>query len=231
MPSPTRSRTRTCAASAPLPRSRPDHRRLGYRHGSALPDNFCLAGLLASGGTADALPAVDGGEAVLAGSCSAATLDQIAAMSASRPALRLDPLRLAEGWEPAEAVVWAAERLADGPVLIYASAAPEEAQAAQHRLGREQAGSLVESALSRVAQGLVDAGARRLVVAGGETSGAVVQALGVKGLTIGPMIDPGVPATVSIGRDPPLALALKSGNFGGRDFFDKAFRTMPGTCT
>ena len=79
-----------------------------------------------------------------------------------------------------------------------------------------------------MARGLVHAGARRLVVAGGETSGAVVQALGVKGLAIGPMIDPGVPATVSIGREPPLALALKSGNFGGRDFLLRAFAAMPG---
>ncbi len=98
----------------------------------------------------------------------------------------------------------------------------------QARLGRERAGSLVEAALSSVAQGLVAAGARRLVVAGGETSGAIVQALGVKGLAIGPMIDPGVPATVSIGRDPPLALALKSGNFGGPDFLTRAFSVMPG---
>jgi 3-dehydrotetronate 4-kinase len=115
----------------------------------------------------------------------------------------------------------------EGPVLVYASAAPEEVRAAQERLGRERAGSLVEEALAAVARGVVEAGARRLVVAGGETSGAVVQALGVKGLAIGPVIDPGVPATVSIGREPRLALALKSGNFGGREFFLKAFATMP----
>lgn len=101
-------------------------------------------------------------------------------------------------------------------------------QAAQERLGRDRAGGLVEGALAVIAGGVVDAGARRLVVAGGETSGAVVQALGVKGLAIGAMIDPGVPATVSIGRDPPLALALKSGNFGGRDFFLRALRCLPG---
>jgi 3-dehydrotetronate 4-kinase len=97
----------------------------------------------------------------------------------------------------------------------------------QERLGRDRAGALVEDALAEIARSLVDAGVRRLVVAGGETSGAVVQALGVKGLAIGPMIDPGVPATVSIGTAPQLALVLKSGNFGGRDLFTRAFTRMP----
>lgn len=192
-----------------------------------LPENFRRAGLLPEGGAADALPAIAGAEVVLAGSCSAATLGQIEAFAAERPALRLDPARLAEGQSPAEAVAWARERMGQGPVLVYASAPPEEVQAAQARLGRERAGALVEAAMAGIARGLVAAGARRLVVAGGETSGAVVEALGVKGLLIGPAIDPGVPATVSIGRDPPLALALKSGNFGARDFFLKAFRAMP----
>jgi uncharacterized protein YgbK (DUF1537 family) len=193
-----------------------------------LPENFRRQGLLPAGLAADTLPAVHGFEAVLAGSCSAATLDQVAAMAASRPALRLDPAELAAGWDPATAVAWAAPHLAQGPVLIYASATPEEVRATQDRLGRERAGSLVEHALAAIARGLVAAGVRRLVVAGGETSGAVVQALGVEGLAIGPMIDPGVPATVAIGRDPPLALALKSGNFGGRDFLTRAFAVMPG---
>ncbi len=193
-----------------------------------LPENFRRDGSLDGAAAADLLPAVDGGEAVLAGSCSAATLRQVAVMAETRPALQLDPLRLAEGWDPAEAVRWAAARLAEGPVLIYASAAPDAVGVAQARLGRERAGSLVEDALATVARGLVDAGVRRLVVAGGETSGAVVQALGIKGLAIGQMIDPGVPATVSIGRSPPLALALKSGNFGGPDFFLRALRLLPG---
>jgi uncharacterized protein YgbK (DUF1537 family) len=191
-----------------------------------LPETFRRAGLLAAG-AADALPSVAGGEVALAGSCSAATLGQVAAMAEARPSLRLGPIGLAEGWDPREAVAWVAARMGEGPVLVYASAAPEEVQAAQQRLGRERAGSLVEDALAAVARGVVEAGARRLVVAGGETSGAVVQALGVKGLAIGPVIDPGVPATVSIGREPRLALALKSGNFGGRDFFLNAFATMP----
>jgi uncharacterized protein YgbK (DUF1537 family) len=189
-----------------------------------LPANFRRAGgLLAEGGAADALPGVEGAGAVLSGSCSAATLGQVAAMEAERPTLRLDPMALAEGFDPDQAVAWAAEHLPRGPVLIAASAPPEQVAAAQARLGRERAGSLVEAALAGIARGLVErAGVRRLVVAGGETSGAVVQALGIQGLRIGPQIDPGVPATVTLGREPSLALALKSGNFGGPDFFAKA---------
>jgi uncharacterized protein YgbK (DUF1537 family) len=82
-----------------------------------------------------------------------------------------------------------------------------------------RAGALVEDALAAIAQGLVDAGVGQLVVAGGETSGAVVQKLGVTALRIGPQIDPGVPWT----HTGALHLALKSGNFGGREFFSKAF--------
>ncbi len=192
-----------------------------------LPENFRHAGLLEAGLRSDALPSVAGAEAVLAGSCSAATLEQVAAMAALRPSLRLEPERLAAGGLVEAALAWARERLADGPVLIYASAPAAEVRAVQERLGREQAGTLVEDALAEIARGLVNAGMRRLVVAGGETSGAVVQALGVKGLAIGPMIDPGVPATVSIGCEPQLALVLKSGNFGGTDLFTRAFACMP----
>ena len=96
----------------------------------------------------------------------------------------------------------------------------------QEKLGRERAGALVETALAEIAKRLVARGVRRLVVAGGETSGAVVQALGVKGLRIGKQIDPGVPWTATIG-DPPIALALKSGNFGGTDFFLRSFTVLP----
>jgi uncharacterized protein YgbK (DUF1537 family) len=192
-----------------------------------LPENFRRAGLLEAGLRSDALPGVAGGEAVLAGSCSAATLEQVAAMARVRPSLRLEPERLVAGGAAAAAVAWAREHLTDGPVLIYASAPAEEVRAMQKRLGREQAGALVEDALAEIARGLVAAGVRRLLVAGGETSGAVVQALGVKGLAIGPMIDPGVPATVSIGCDPQLALVLKSGNFGAIDLFTRAFARMP----
>jgi uncharacterized protein YgbK (DUF1537 family) len=110
-------------------------------------------------------------------------------------------------------------------VLVYATAAPEEVRAVQERLGAEVAAARVEEVMAGVARGFVERGVRRLVVAGGETSGAVVQALDVRALRIGPQIDPGVPATVSVG-EPALALALKSGNFGSEDFFLKALGAM-----
>jgi 3-dehydrotetronate 4-kinase len=190
-----------------------------------LPANFKAAGLLQGGGSPDALPAVEGLSAVLSGSCSAATRGQVAAMAKRRPARKLDPLA-----EPApqveEALAWAEGRLREGPVLIYATASPEEVQAAQRQLGTELAANRVEGMMAAIAGGLVERGVRRLVVAGGETSGAVVQALQVQALRIGPQIDPGVPCTVTVGERP-LALALKSGNFGAEDFFLKALETMP----
>jgi len=193
-----------------------------------LPENFRRQGLLPAIGTAaDALPKVSGKEAVIAGSCSAATLRQVEEMKRTRPAFAIDPVALAadEGLV-GRAVAWARERLADGPVLIYASAPPEEVARVQQQLGRDRAGELIERALAEIAAGLVAAGVRRLVVAGGETSGAVVQRLGARALRIGPQIDPGVPWTVGIG-EPALALALKSGNFGGPDFFTRAFTVLP----
>ena len=143
-----------------------------------------------------------------------------------RPAFGVDPLRLAAGEDLVkEALAWAAPLLQQGPVLFYATAAPEDVQAVQVQLGVERAGHLVEQALAAIAQGLVKLGVRKLIVAGGETSGAVVNALAVKGLIIGPQIDPGVPWTASLG-DAPLALALKSGNFGTPDFFLKAWDAL-----
>ncbi|MBO6561400.1 MAG: four-carbon acid sugar kinase family protein [Nisaea sp.] len=192
-----------------------------------LPGNYRRAGLLAERGAAGALPQVRGSAAVLAGSCSAATLGQIARFEAGHPSFAVDALRLARGEDVvAEALGWAAGRIADGPVLIYASQPAEKVREIQKALGRAEAGALIEEAMAAIARGLVASGTRRLVVAGGETSGAVVSALGIEGLQIGPQIDPGVPATVSLGGEP-LALALKSGNFGGPDFFAKALASMP----
>ena len=192
-----------------------------------LPENFRRAGLLAARAAEEELPSVGGKAAVLSGSCSPATLAQVECMRARHPSLKLDPLVLAERADAAlsEALAWAASELASGPILIYASAPPETVKTAQAKLGRERAGALVENALARLAQDLVKAGARRLVVAGGESSGAVVQALGVRALRIGPQIDPGIPATHSLG-EPGLALALKSGNFGAEDFFLKAIERL-----
>ena len=129
----------------------------------------------------------------------------------------------------AAALDWAKPKLARGPVLIHAGATPKEVAAVQEALGRARAGGLIEDALAKIAQGLLAAGVRRLVVAGGETSGAVVKALGISGLRIGPEIDPGVPWTTAItasSQDQPLALALKSGNFGAPDFFLKAWSKL-----
>jgi uncharacterized protein YgbK (DUF1537 family) len=192
-----------------------------------LPENFRRRGLLARHGSADDLPRIVGKEAVIAGSCSAATLAQIAHMKQARPAFAVEPLALAAGEDVVgRALAWASDRVTGGPVLIYASAPPEEVARTQERLGRERAGALIEQALAEIAARLVAAGVRRLIVAGGETAGAVVQRLGVKALRIGPQIDPGVPWTATVG-EPGLALALKSGNFGAPDFFTKAFAMLP----
>jgi uncharacterized protein YgbK (DUF1537 family) len=106
-------------------------------------------------------------------------------------------------------------------VLIYSTAAPDAVRAAQEAVGKARAATLVEDALAAIAKALVERGVRRLVVAGGETSGAVVGALGVRALAIGPQIDPGVPWTFTVPGEP-VGLALKSGNFGAEDFFLKA---------
>jgi uncharacterized protein YgbK (DUF1537 family) len=140
--------------------------------------------------------------------------------------LRIDPLRIAAGLPVAqEALAWASKLLQSEPILIYATSTPQDVKAVQRELGVARAGALVEQALAQIAEGLVAAGVRRLVVAGGETSGAVVGALGIRGLRIGPQIDPGVPWTESL-DDEPIALALKSGNFGSVDFFSKALQQI-----
>ncbi|MBK8893951.1 MAG: four-carbon acid sugar kinase family protein [Propionivibrio sp.] len=195
-----------------------------------LPQAFRRAGLLAESGAADALPPTGGLRAVISGSCSIATQGQVARMRETHPAFRVDPFELACGGDVVGAALdWAASRMDKGPVLVYATAAPEEVKAVQAQLGAAQAGSLIETALAEIARGLLELGVGQLIVAGGETSGAVVKALGITGLRIGPEIDPGVPWTVAISKSSngrPVALALKSGNFGTRDFFIKAWRFL-----
>lgn len=161
-----------------------------------------------------ALPRVGGAAAILAGSCSEATLAQVAAARRRYPALGLDPRRL----DVDAALAWAKPKLGAEPVMLYTSAPPGERAS-----GRE---ADIEQAFRSIARGLAAAGVRRFVVAGGETSGAVAEALGVRALAIGPEIAPGVPWTASLTGEPML-LALKSGNFGGPDFFTKAFETQP----
>lgn len=189
-----------------------------------LAENFRRAGLLPARTDSAALPPVSGAAAVLAGSCSRATLFQIATARDHMPTLELDPLATPDAAAlAAQARAWTEEKLGAAPVVIAASAAPEKVAALQARLGREAAGALVEQALATIAEDLVARGVRRLVVAGGETSGAVVSRLRVRSLRIGAEIDPGVPWTYAEGGATPLHLALKSGNFGAPDFFLKAF--------
>jgi len=192
-----------------------------------LPENFRRDGLLATRGDPGALPMIEGYAAVLAGSCSRATLGQVEAAAGHVPILQLDPLETPDaGTLSLQALEWIDGKLGAAPVVIAASAPPDKVAALQQRLGRDAAGALVEHALAMIADGLFARGVRRLVVAGGETAGAVVSQLGVRSLRIGAEIDPGVPWTYAEGARTPLLLALKSGNFGARDFFLKAFKVL-----
>jgi uncharacterized protein YgbK (DUF1537 family) len=195
-----------------------------------LPANFRRAGLLPEAIDPAALPATDGGSAVLAGSCSRATLAQLGYARDHLPVFELDALATPDAAALSKAALaWASDKAGDKPIVIAASAPPEKVAALQSRLGREAAGALIEDAVARIAEGLVAHGVRKLVVAGGETSGAVVGRLGVRSLRIGTEIDPGVPWTLAEGSGPTLMLALKSGNFGATDFFLKAFRVLEGS--
>jgi 3-dehydrotetronate 4-kinase len=191
-----------------------------------LPDNFRRRGLLPERDAA-ALPALAGHAAVIAGSCSRATLAQVGMAREVVPVLQLDPIAQPD---TAHMVVnareWMADKLGATPIVIAASAPPDEVTALQQMLGRDAAGTLIEQTLALIAEELVARGVRRLVVAGGETAGAVVSRLGVRRLRIGGEIDPGVPWTYAEGGETPLLLALKSGNFGARDFFIKAFEVL-----
>ena len=187
-----------------------------------LPANF---GISASSESAS-LPPVRGFHAIVSGSCSEATNGQVAHFLQSGGAARqVDALAL-DG--PDDALIegisaWARGQWAAAPgraVLVYSTAPPQAVAAAQAKARGHDVGARLERILAAVARRLVEYGARRLVIAGGETSGACVQALGVESLRIGATIDPGVPWTQASGR--PLLLALKSGNFGTVDFFSKA---------
>lgn len=183
-----------------------------------LPAEYRRAGVM---GPADpaAAPAIPQGRAlVLSGSCSEMTRRQVARYAGIAPALRIDPLEMAARG-PGAVIDWLAQQ--QGPALIYATAEPAEVRAAQEKLGADRAGAVIEEALADIVRAARAAGVQRFVVAGGESSGAVAHALGVTRLRIGPEIAPGVPWCVA-GDD--LAVALKSGNFGGPDFFAEALR-------
>jgi 3-dehydrotetronate 4-kinase len=171
---------------------------------------------------------VGGAAACLAGSCSQATLQQIANAEAAMPVLHLDADQVVAGKAEAQrALAWARERLKQGPILIASSSTPDQVAALQARHGRDAAGHAIEQAMADIAAGLVEAGVRRLVVAGGETSGAVVDRLGIPGFLVGTEIAAGVPVLRAVGAsDGEMLLALKSGNFGGPQFFSDALELM-----
>jgi uncharacterized protein YgbK (DUF1537 family) len=201
---------------------------------------------------------------VIAGSCSVATQAQVERMRAHYPAWRIDP---EQAYRAPDALVlavtqWASTQLGDAPILVYSTASAEEVRAARDLRSRRETGTIqgaihgaihsagaaksveeaIEGVLARIAQALVERGVRRLIIAGGETSGAVVRALGIRALRIGPEITPGVPWTATLdtaddepnpanqphqAHQPSLALALKSGNFGDPDFFLNAWSRLP----
>jgi uncharacterized protein YgbK (DUF1537 family) len=172
--------------------------------------------------------AVGGAAVCLAGSCSQATLQQIAKAESVMPVLRLNPDSIVTGrGETERALAWAKPRLADGPVLIASSATPNDVAALQERHGRDAAGHAIEQAMADIAESLVKSGVRRLIVAGGETSGAVVDRLEIPGFLVGAEIAAGVPVLRAVGAEAgDMLLALKSGNFGGPEFFADALRLM-----
>ena len=194
--------------------------------GLGLAQTLVASGRVALHTVASSNTSVGGAAACLAGSCSQATLQQIANAEKIMPVLRLDPAALVTGKdETRRALVWASQHLATGPVLIASSAKPDQVFGVQAKHGREAAGHAIEQAMADLAEGLAARGVKRLVVAGGETSGAVVDRLKLPGFLVGPEIAAGVPVLRAVGGHEML-LALKSGNFGGSDFFGDALKLM-----
>jgi uncharacterized protein YgbK (DUF1537 family) len=189
-----------------------------------LPQNFGIAPSAQS----SALPKASGLQAIVSGSCSLATNAQVLAfITSGPPTLAIDPLRIASGVDVVrEALTWAEPLLQSGPVLVYSTAESAAIKEVQAKLGVEEAGALVERTLAAIAKGLVALGVGQLIVAGGETSGACVQALGITQMQIGPQIAPGVPWCHAQSNGQSLHITLKSGNFGGNDFFTDAFKML-----
>ena len=187
-----------------------------------LPALYLADGTLSADAPKASVPSLGAGTIILSGSCSAMTNKQVADYtSRGVPAFQLDPLSLAENG-PQRALDWLAKQDLDAAPLIYATANPESVRAAQEKLGVAGAGEIVEATLSACAVAARDRGARRVIVAGGETSGAVTKALGVTQLDIGTEIAPGVPWTYCHSDGHQIALTLKSGNFGTETFFTEA---------
>ncbi|WP_319412607.1 3-oxo-tetronate kinase [uncultured Cohaesibacter sp.] len=168
-----------------------------------------------------------GPAAVLAGSCSGMTLRQIEAYKAKNPARSISPEDIMSSrLTPASLADWCGN-LGEGVApLVYTSADPSAVTNAQKQFGREAVASAIEAFFAELARQLVSKGVRRLVVAGGETSGAVVEGLALEELHVGPQIAPGVPALKA--EDKSLWIALKSGNFGQETFFEEALSILAG---
>jgi uncharacterized protein YgbK (DUF1537 family) len=193
-----------------------------------LPNNWRIRGLLDLNESADILPPASGHQAVISGSCSQASNAQVLDFcQRGLPAFAIDPLAdISQVNMVQQAIMWAEIHLKNGPILVYATTQPDNVRLIQEKLGAIQASEYIEKILAEIARGLVQIGVRQLVIAGGETSGAIVQALGIKQMTIGPQIDPGVPwmsASSPCCQDETIHVALKSGNFGSIDFFTKSF--------
>lgn len=195
-----------------------------------LADNFVRKGLFNKRYDSKVLRPVKGGTVILSGSCSKATRAQVAQYKEHNPSLKVNPMELEHGSQTvAGAVAWyqSASKQGQIPVLIYATDEPENINKYMHALGEQKASQLVEKFMHELACALSQAGVCRFIVAGGETSGSVVKALNVTSLKIGESIAPGVPVIQS--TEPPYFLmALKSGNFGQVDFFDRAFQILDG---
>ena len=195
--------------------------------GEAIPGALRRRGLLAPHDAAEPMPQMPGHAAVLAGSCSEATRAQVAVFQRSSNSIVINPQQLHAGQTTPRQIADAAVRASQyGDVLVYSSASPEKLRVVQHQLGIAESATLVEDTLAYVARQLCDSGIRKFIIAGGETSGAVSQALGVSEFAIGPQIAPGVPWLVSH-SNPTLCIALKSGNFGAPDFFQHALAMLP----
>ncbi len=195
--------------------------------GLGLARGLIASGVIAAAAATTAIGAPVGGRAAcLAGSCSQATLAQIACAERVMPVLKLDPDELIYGAQEVQrALAWASEHLDKGPVLLASSATPDQVATVQARHGRSESGHAIEQAMATIAAGLLDRGVRRLVVAGGETAGAVVDRLAIPAFLVGPEIAPGVPVLRAIeAKSGEMLLTLKSGNFGGPDFFMDALR-------
>jgi uncharacterized protein YgbK (DUF1537 family) len=191
-----------------------------------LPENFRREGLI--GSEAATLPAISGPGVVLSGSCSEQSRKQAAAHLVRHPGLSVTPKALIDGTlTVADALAWVRKHR-DAAPIVYSTAAPDEVRSAQERYGREASAAAVEDFFGRLAVGLAADGTRRIVVGGGETSGSVVTALGLGELRIGREIDKGVPALAAAHRSGTIGLALKSGNFGGESFYDKALAVLGG---